>query len=306
MSLSEELRNELAAIAPRRACDRLAELSGLFHSAGSVLLHGGGEIELRVDVASPAVARRAFSLLRAFGVRSQIRTFRARSFDRATRYELVVPAIDRAQQVFHEAGVVSARLAPLARPPRRVVARACCRAAYLRGALLGRSALTGPRAPQLELRTSTREGAEFLRDVATADGLRLTVQERARHVSAYAKGFDEISGILATAGAGRTVLLLQEQSVIASTRSRANRLANADHANLVRTSRSAHTQLKALRRLERRGELERLPETLREAALLRLANPAASLRELALKCRPPTTKAAVHRRLRRLQELAQQ
>src|SRR3712207_8577385 len=42
-----------------------------------------------------------------------------------------------------------------------------------------------------------------------------------------------------------------------STRARANRLANADHANLVRTSRAAHRQLQAVQRLERAGELER-------------------------------------------------
>ena len=40
VSLSEDLRHELAAITPRSECDRLAELSGLFHSAGSVHLRG--------------------------------------------------------------------------------------------------------------------------------------------------------------------------------------------------------------------------------------------------------------------------
>ena len=37
MPLSEDLRNELAAIAPERDCYRLAELSGLAHSAGRLL-----------------------------------------------------------------------------------------------------------------------------------------------------------------------------------------------------------------------------------------------------------------------------
>ena len=46
----------LAAIAPRSACDRLAELSGLFHSAGSVHLRGRGEVSVHLDVANPAVA----------------------------------------------------------------------------------------------------------------------------------------------------------------------------------------------------------------------------------------------------------
>jgi DNA-binding transcriptional regulator WhiA len=40
-------------------------------------------------------------------------------------------------------------------------------------------------------------------------------------------------------------------------------------------------------------------------AELRLQNPSLSLRELALECRPPTTKAAAHRRLRKLIRLAE-
>ena len=50
MSLSEDLRNELAAIAPASDCDRLAELSGLFHVAGSVHLRGRGEVALHLDL----------------------------------------------------------------------------------------------------------------------------------------------------------------------------------------------------------------------------------------------------------------
>ena len=141
VSLSEDLRHELAAITPRSECDRLAELSGLFHSAGSVHLKGRGEVSVHLDVADPAVARRAFSLLRAFGVASEIRTYTRHAFDRGTRYQLHVAGDDRALQVLHEAGVLTSRLTPLERPPRRVVARSCCRAAYMR------SPLAAPRDP---------------------------------------------------------------------------------------------------------------------------------------------------------------
>src|SRR5439155_1017371 len=172
---------------PRSECDRLAELSGLFHSAGSVHLRGRGEVSVHLDVGDPAVTRRAFSLLRAFGVVSEIRTYPRHAFDRGT---------------------------------------------------------------------------------------------------------------------SRTVLLFEERAVMAATRSRANRLANADHANLVRTSRAAHDQLRAVERLRRSGELAKLPARLQEMAELRERHPTLSLRELALKCRPPATKASAYRRLRKLQELA--
>jgi cell division protein WhiA len=304
VSLSEDLRSELAAIAPRSECDRLAELSGLFHSAGSVHLRGRGEVGAHLDVAESAAARRAFSLLRAFGVASEIRTYPRRAFDGATRYQLHVTGDERALQVLHEAGILSARLTPLGTPPRRLVARSCCRGAYVRGALLGGGSLSGPRSPHLEIRSAEPEGADFVARVAAEEGVRLGVAERGRHSIAYAKGADAIEGVLALAGAGRAVLLFEESAVMAATRSRANRLANADHANLVRTSRAAHEQLRAIRQLRRSGAFLKLPPKLQEIGQLRERHPTFSLRELALTCEPPTTKAVVHRRLQKLQQLA--
>jgi cell division protein WhiA len=300
MSLSDDLRNELAGIAPRQECDRLAELSGLFHAAGTVHLRGRGEVAVHLDLASSAVARRAFSLLRGFGVESEIRTYRRRAFERETRYQLHVAGGPHAVQVLHEAGVLTAGLAPLERPPKRVVARSCCRAAYLRGALLGAGSLSGPRSPHLELRAASIEGAEFLARLAEAEGVRLVVADRGRHAVAYAKGAEAIAGLLAAAGASDAVLVFEERAVLGATRAAANRLANADHANLVRTSRAAHAQLRALRRLD----LDTLPPKLREIADLRLRYPTLSLRELALRCDPPATKSAAHRRLQQLVRLA--
>jgi cell division protein WhiA len=302
MSLSEEIRSELAGITPRRECDRLAELSALFLTAGRIHLRGRGEISLHLDLSSSAVARRAFSLLRGFGVPCEIRSYRRRALQGETRFELHVFDDARAMQVLHEAGVVSARLAPLERPPRRVVGRSCCHGAYLRGALLGGGSVSPG---HLEVRTGSRVGAEFVAELAAAEGIRLRVQERADHALVYAKGSETIAEVLAAAGAAGAVLTFVERAVVGAAKSRANRLANADHANLVRTSRAAGTQLRALRRLQRRGALARLPQHLQELAELRLAHPSLSLRELGLKCRPPATKATVHRRLQKLIRLAE-
>jgi hypothetical protein len=297
----EDLRQELAGIAPQRDCDRLAELSGLAHTAGNLHLRGRGEIALHLDLASSAAARRGFSLLRELGVTTEIRTYQRRAFGCETRYQLHVEGEGRALQVLRAAGIGSAALG---HPPKRVVARACCRAAYLRGALLGGGTLSGPRSPHLEVRSATLEGAEFIAEVAARAGVTLRVLDKGRHAVAYAKGAGPISDALAAAGASGAVLALEEHVVMGATKARANRLANADHANLVRTSRAAQTQLRAVRRLERSGELGSLPPRLAEIARLRLRYPSLSLRELALKCSQPTTKSAAHRRLASLVRLA--
>jgi DNA-binding protein WhiA len=299
--LSEDLRNELAQIAPDSDCDRLAELSGLFHVAGSVHLRGRGEVALHLDLVSSAVARRAFALLRAFAVESEIRTYQQHAFGRSTRYQLHVAGSESAYRTLHEAGVLDAAHRPLERPPRRVLGRRCCRRAYLRGALLGAGSLSGPRDPHLEIRTAERAGAELLAEVAAREGAVLRVHDRGRHAAAYAKGTEAIADVLVAAGAADTVLVLEERSVVSAIRADANRLANADHANLVRTSRAAHAQLEAVRSLD----LDALPDDLRELASLRLRHPTASIAELARRCRPPTTKASAYRRLRRLQQLAE-
>jgi DNA-binding protein WhiA len=304
VSLSEDVRNELAAIAPERECDQRAELSALFHSAGRLHLRGGGKIALHLDVASSAVARRAFSLLRSFGVESEIRTYRRRSFERSTRYELHVAGKPRALEVLNELGVLDAHLRPVTRSPKRIVGRACCRAAYLRGALLAAGSVSAPPSPHLEVRTETREAAEFLSEAAAAAGIDLGVLERRDHALAYAKGIDRIAGTLALAGASDAALALEERAVVGETKAGANRQTNADHANLVRTSRAAHTQLEAVRRLEREGRLRELSPRLRDVADLRLRHPSLPLRELALKSTPAATKATIHRRLQRLIALA--
>jgi cell division protein WhiA len=301
---SADVREELARIAPSRDCDRLAELSALFHSAGSLHLRAHGAWALHLDLASGGVARRAFALLRDEGIRSEIRTYRRRAFDRETRYQLHLEGGADTLAVLVEAGVLDRRHAPLERPPRRVVARRCCRRAYLRGAFLGGGSLSSRRSAHLELRTASREAAELLRELAGAESVRLGLVERRTHTVAYAKEWEAIESLLALMGASGAVLALEERSVIAAARAQANRLANADHANLVRTSLAAQRQVEAAARLRSEGRLERLPADLREAAELRLRFQTDSLRELAARTEPSASRAAMHRRLRRVQELA--
>src|SRR5262249_47505648 len=141
--LSDDLREELAAIAPERECDRLAELSGLFHVAGRAHLRGRGSGAVHPDVASSTLARPPVALLRALDVTSEIRTYNRTAFDHATRYQLHVEGSDAAYAALHRAGVLGRSHCPLDRPPARIVARRCCAAAYLRGALLGAGSLSG-------------------------------------------------------------------------------------------------------------------------------------------------------------------
>jgi DNA-binding protein WhiA len=305
VTLSEDVRNELASIAPQRRCDALAEISSLFHTAGSLHVTGHASVSFHLDVVSSSVARRAFSLLRDLAVESEIRTYRSRRFDRANRFQLHVAGTPTTVAVLQEAGIVGPGGRPLPHPPRRVVGRGCCRAAYVRGALLGAGSVSGPRAPHLEVRFPERPGADFLARVAGVDDISLHVRERRNFAAAEARGAETIADALALAGASDAALAIDEHAVVGAARASANRLANADHANLARTAQAAQRQLRAVRLLEERGELAALPVEFQEVAALRRRYPSQSLRELAARCQPRASKAAVQRRLAKLVALAE-
>ena len=181
---------------------------------GASTCAAAGASALHLELASGPVARRAFSLLRSYGVPCEIRTYRRRAFEQGTRFQIHLEDDARALQALNEAGVLDANLVPLERPPRRVVARPCCRAAYLRGAFLAAGSASGPRNAHLELRTADADSARLLAELAAAEGFALAVYERSGHAVAYAKGTETIADFLAFLGAQDAALRLGEEAVV--------------------------------------------------------------------------------------------
>jgi len=305
MTLSEEARAELVRSTRRQSCCRLAELSGLARGAGTFHLRAGGEIGVHLDLADPAVARRAFSLLKSFGAAAELRMYQRQAFGRENRVQLHVGDSPRAVQTLEEAGIIDTHLAPMPFPPARITRTPCCRASYLRGVFLSAGSASAPGSTHLELRVTSEAAAEHLAQLAAAENVPLATLDRTRYAIAYTKSAEILADFLALVGASETALILGESAVVATARSDANRRANADHANLVRTSVAAHEQLAAIHRLEVTGQLADLSEDLAQAARLRSDHPFSSLSELATIADPPATRVALHRRLRKLRELAE-
>ena len=307
-SLSDELRDELAHIAVTPTA------TGWPSSPGSSTPRAG--CTFAVEGRSPctstsrgsAVARRAFRLLRELGVTSELRTYRQRAFAKPTRYQVHVEGGARALRRPSRGRRARTRgSTPVERPPRQVVRRSCCRRAYLRGALLGGGSVTGPRCrPHLEIRVGGVDGAEFLVEIAAREALSLRVLDRGRHAAAYAKGAETIADVLAAAGASDAVLVFEERAVLgATTVAREPAGERGPRESRPRRARRAPAGPGGARSSNGPERLATLPPTVREAAELRLRHPSLSLRDLAPKCRPPVTKATLHRRLRRVVEAAE-
>ncbi len=300
MSFGEDVRRELVERPPRRSCCAGAFLAGLIREAGALQVRHGGELAVVLELADPAAARLAFTLVRARGADAEIVRFREPRFQRRGRVRLRL-AGTRSLQMLHEVGVLSAGLTPLEAPPRRVIGRACCRGAYLRGAFVAGGSVAGPRRPaHLELRAVDLDAARQLCAVAGQDGFVLGAVERRGHAIAYSKRRETIRDLLVHIGAQDAALSFDEAEVMARTRERANRLTNGDRANLERASAAAHRQREAIARLD----LDALAPPLRQVADLRLRHPDSSLGELARAASPPVTRSTLARRLRELVELA--
>ena len=297
-NFGERARRELVERPPRRVCCRRSFLSGFVRHAGTLEMSSGG-LAVRAETADPAAARLAFGLVRSLGADAQIASFREPRFARRNRVVVRVEG-GHGLQLMHEIGVLSAALEPLAGPPRRVVARACCRASYLRGAFVAAGSVSAPRAAgHLEIRAADAGSAAVVVKLAEAEGLAMAVVQRASHAAAYAKSKQAIRDLLALVGAHDAVLAFEEAAVMAATRERANRVTNFDRANLARLGGAARAQREAIDALD----IDRLDARLRQVAELRLRHPHLSLAELGRRARPPLPKSTVAGRMRELASL---
>ena len=275
MLVASELRGELARIRPARACCRRAELVGLLHSAGA----DGG-----LRTLDHATARIAVQLAASIGV----------------------PAASAAASASHLPGRHHLRVAldgvlPGSWEP--VTAKACDRRAFLRGLLLSSGSVSGgPGGPHVEFVLRDAHRARDLQRLLGANEVHGSRMERRGRQVVYLKGQEEIAGLLRLVGANRALLDFETSRVSRDVRNRLNRLLNAEEANLARTVRAADRQLQAIGRLEADGELDRLPDGLREAAAQRRRQPDADLDTLASSL--GISRSAMNHRLRRLVELA--
>lgn len=303
MSLTSELKVELARHKPKSAAEARAECSVLLRFAGGLHLVGGRiTIEAEVDSEIVAARLRAF-LTSLYRAESTLIMVSGGALRRGDRY--VVRVVKNADTIARLTGLVDSRGHPLRGLPQDVVgANTDVAIAAWRGAFMARGSLLPPgRSGALEVTAPGPETALALAGLAR----RLGANARTRQV----RGTDRVT----VRDAEAVGVLLQAMDVPVTyeswrvqrerreARGSANRLANFDDANLRRSARAA---VAASARIERAFEIlgEDVPEHLKEAGNLRLEHRQDSLEELGQQADPPLTKDAIAGRIRRLLALA--
>ena len=303
-SFTEVVRQELSRLPVTGAGAARAELIGLVRTTGRLTVAGGertGPV-LSVVTASGAVARRAHHLvMTALDLRPELRVRAASGVRHAPRYGVLLP--DDGGRAARLLEVLDERGRPRTDAPQ--LAGGAEEVALVRGALLGGGSVSRPgRAAHLEIAVNHPDTAPWLATLVsgltgTATGVPATGRPRV-----VVKSGAGIADLLAAVGAVGAYLAVDEQRLRRELRGAANRLANADRANLGRTIEASGAQVAAVRQAVARQGWDGLPAGLREVALVRLANPEASLAELGSLLDPPVGRSTVHRRLARLATLA--
>ena len=296
MSFSSDTKAELCRAALNRSCCNAAEAYGILLYANCFTGR-----EIRIITGSPALAVRLPKLFsRSFGLE-----FDALPPDNARgKRSFRITDREKIRKIFSVYGQEPGLALHM---NFGVLENDCCRSAFLRGAFLSGGSITDPdKRYHLELSCSHRS----VLGETTALLQELGFEPRSSHRSGgellYFKQSDTITDLLTTMGAPLAGMALQQSKVEKDMRNAVNRRVNCDSANADRIVSAALEQLDMIRRIETEVGLDALPEALQDTAMLRIANPEASLSELASLAYPPVSKSCMSHRLKKLLEYSEE
>lgn len=171
--------------------------------------------------------------------------------------------------------------------------------AFIRGNFLGAGSINNPeRTYHLEIIYSDKKYMEFAKQILQESGIITKTLEK----SLYFKDGEEISKFLAFIGANSAVLKFEETRVVHEMKNNVNRIVNCETANMNKTIQAAVKQTELIKEIKKKGKFAKLPEDLKEIAILREQNPDATLEELGKMLKSPIGKSSVSHRFKKMEE----
>ena len=295
MSFSSEAKAELCSLRPDKKSTALAECYGVLLYCNSFSAR-----EIRIITASedfaarlPRLFRRAFSM-----------GFDQEPAPGGGKKSFSVTDPDKIRRIFDAFGQ-SPEETLSHHVNFGVLEEDGCMEAFVRGAFLSGGSVTDPeKRYHLELATPHRSVSREMYTVLLDLGFSPKETSRQGNALLYFKKADAIADFFTALGAPVTAMAVMTAKVDKEMRNTVTRQINCDSANADKTVNAAQEQIAAIRRYAREWGLDALPEPLKDAALLRITNPEASLADLAQLSNPPVTKSCLNHRLKKIMSLA--
>lgn len=184
--------------------------------------------------------------------------------------------------------------------------------AFLTGTFLGSGNISIPSVEEgkksygyhMEFVFSSKNQADLLSEILTSFDIFPKQICRGDSFVVYLKNSETICDTLSLFGASKSLLDLMNQKVTRDVSNNTNRQMNCYSANIDKTMNAAVKQMMAIEIIQNTIGIENLPDTLAETALVRLANPEASLKDLLQALDNKISKGALAQRFNKLIEIA--
>lgn len=309
MSFSGEIKDEVSKITGRSRHCQIAELASIISMCGAVVIDSRGQYALKIHTENLPVARKYFTLLlKTFNIRADI-SVRINKRKGSISYFVVLRDHEKAREILQMTnfldffGEIEEEMSLIRNP---VIQKLCCKRAYLRGAFLASGSMSAPeKAYHLEIVCASEEKAEQIREMFGFFRMDAKIVLRKKSYVVYIKEGTQISAFLGVIDAYDKMEEFDEIRQVKEMRNTVNRKVNCETANINKTVSAAVKQIEDIRFIQEQKGLDKLPEALRDVAIVRMEHPEASLKELGAFLRPPVGKSGVNHRLRKLSEIAE-
>ncbi len=291
-NFTSEIKRDLLDL-PQKACCGIATLSALLTTSGTV-----SEDQLTFVSENEKIAEFFVRLMESlFFVRPEVKEA---VFDPKRERDKLTFSYsgEKFHEILQEIGYFSGA--------DQITMSDCCALSYIKGAFLGSGSCTLPHGGvktgyHLEFVFSSRAPAEFFSDLLLRFELLSKVIDRGEKSVVYFKSGDAISDFFSVIGAESALKTLEQVAAARAESNNENRVFNCFAGNADKTAIASANQVIALERMQRDGQLSKLPESLQTVAEARLKNKGYSLSELANHL--GISKSCLNHRMRKIIEL---
>lgn len=304
MSFSGEIKEELQLVMGNSRHCQMAELAAYFQFCSRMVEAENDDKSLRIQTENQNVARKCFTLFKkTFKIYVDVTVRRSGALTGNMTYLLRTDEHPEQKRIMDamkisewEKGDCTSAL---------LLKNSCCKRAFLRGAFLAAGSMSDPyKGYHLEIVCQNQQQAGQIQKLLLDFGLDAKQVPRKKYYVVYIKEGENIADFLNIIEAHQALMEFENARIYKDVRNMVNRKVNCDAANINKTVNAAARQVEDIEYIRSSCGLEKLPDSLREMAYVRLENPEVSLVELGKLLDPPVGKSGVNHRLRKIGEFA--
>ena len=317
MSFATKAKLEVLKENIENDCCSIAFLSAIIKCSGELSISSNHQIKVEIFTEIPELFDKIKHIIEQYyGKVCEMSMMENTNISRSSRYKITLP-YDITDQLLKDLGIMSidqdGMLAIENGIADFLIMDDCCKRSYVKGAFVACATsniviknYNNDRGSGYHLEfvfNFDKIAEDFLKLLSNFD-ITAKITTRKNSPIVYIKEYQLICDTLALVGANKAVLDLQNEAAIRELRNNVNRQNNCLNANLNKTVQASVKQLNAIKNSQDNMGLESLSENLMELALLRLANPEATLEELRQLSTQKLTKSGVNHRFAKIIEIS--